>query len=575
MKNLDEATLDAKPTETLIDLQNNSDIKEKNNKNFPQENFLEGNSQLSPIFRTAMLEKIRTMEKIQNLDHSSKNEETTHTKKQYIFSHLSKVVPIRSFCKISDFEKEEESKKDPPSLYEMKENENLEKKELPPRKESMTLPQPITHNIDSNPNKDISPEMKDPNHFNSEKNELNSPCFPSSSPSFSNEPVKQEVQIKKEDPPTHIVIEKVVKIGDSLKIDKTIQPLISSRQPTQSKLKLQPQPQPQFLLSFFPRSSLEALVRNARGATRNELKLCRFCLYPELKDNNLLIPCGCEGNGRFVHTECLKTWIIIKKQIDKPKCEVCQVCYNMTFEIERKFTWFFGRPDLIINLIIFILLVVLMGAITSLVVVMTVGWSRDLHLGESSEIILLIISIIAMIINFYVILKFRKQLLYKWKVKHWKIFNRAHCPQKNVVKKKMKEGTLNCKGHKMKGGWEKFYEFIKSLNKKCEQNYLTSTFFKYDIAKTSFPRYSYNMCEKLVNLGGQNQQQSNKTNECFKNKFRKTLIDVNYKKLKVDLNGFLAEIPEDLIDSQNTKKMLHLLMEVDRKTFENIKNLTF
>ena len=39
--------------------------------------------------------------------------------------------------------------------------------------------------------------------------------------------------------------------------------------------------------------------------------LCRFCLNDQFEEENPLItPCDCSGSMKFVHFQCLKTWVL-------------------------------------------------------------------------------------------------------------------------------------------------------------------------------------------------------------------------------------------------------------------------
>lgn len=53
------------------------------------------------------------------------------------------------------------------------------------------------------------------------------------------------------------------------------------------------------------------------------IKICRICL--EENSGYMISPCACLGNSKFVHEECLKTWIKIKFQtLQDSSCEVCK-----------------------------------------------------------------------------------------------------------------------------------------------------------------------------------------------------------------------------------------------------------
>jgi hypothetical protein len=63
-------------------------------------------------------------------------------------------------------------------------------------------------------------------------------------------------------------------------------------------------------------------------------KHCRICYEGETSSNSLISPCRCNGTGRLVHEECLKTWIIARAEdISSGSCEICLAEYLMEIEI--------------------------------------------------------------------------------------------------------------------------------------------------------------------------------------------------------------------------------------------------
>lgn len=66
-------------------------------------------------------------------------------------------------------------------------------------------------------------------------------------------------------------------------------------------------------------------------------KLCRICMEPESADLNLISPCKCSGTVKYIHEECLKTWIVSQEgDIDDGQCEICKTEFLMNFKIGRK-----------------------------------------------------------------------------------------------------------------------------------------------------------------------------------------------------------------------------------------------
>lgn len=87
---------------------------------------------------------------------------------------------------------------------------------------------------------------------------------------------------------------------------------------------------------------------NFRGKTNRVLPLysklksredhfCRICMECDSKDNPLITPCKCSGSVKYIHEECLKTWLISQDvDIDKGACELCKTEFLMEFKIGRR-----------------------------------------------------------------------------------------------------------------------------------------------------------------------------------------------------------------------------------------------
>lgn len=57
---------------------------------------------------------------------------------------------------------------------------------------------------------------------------------------------------------------------------------------------------------------------------KNEELICRFCQCEGTDDNKLVHPCKCKGSVKWVHEECLRTWL---RQSHKVQCELCGYKY--------------------------------------------------------------------------------------------------------------------------------------------------------------------------------------------------------------------------------------------------------
>ena len=103
---------------------------------------------------------------------------------------------------------------------------------------------------------------------------------------------------------------------------------------------------------------------NGAGARQAEERACKIC-FDETDGptvGKIIAPCKCAGSVRWIHDECLKTWLVSQnKDINTAACELCHHTYRMDFTYKVKFYPQLVLEDGIINLItlIFMLLLVL------------------------------------------------------------------------------------------------------------------------------------------------------------------------------------------------------------------------
>ncbi|KAH7105992.1 hypothetical protein BKA62DRAFT_688555 [Auriculariales sp. MPI-PUGE-AT-0066] len=62
-------------------------------------------------------------------------------------------------------------------------------------------------------------------------------------------------------------------------------------------------------------------------AVHDDVDTCRICSMPSDEEHPLFYPCKCSGTIKFIHQECLTTWLEHSK---KKKCDVCKHSYAFT-----------------------------------------------------------------------------------------------------------------------------------------------------------------------------------------------------------------------------------------------------
>jgi hypothetical protein len=63
----------------------------------------------------------------------------------------------------------------------------------------------------------------------------------------------------------------------------------------------------------------------------DELFQCRICFEEEDNVSLLVAPCRCNGTSKYVHVDCLQTWIKTTENVNaKKKCMECKTAYKYT-----------------------------------------------------------------------------------------------------------------------------------------------------------------------------------------------------------------------------------------------------
>ena len=112
---------------------------------------------------------------------------------------------------------------------------------------------------------------------------------------------------------------------------------------TQDGTQSQPKPQPS-LNDYEEFEEVESLMMTASEEElskhpEDERPRCRFCWMTNAdKENPLFTSCKCSGSVGFIHFECLKNWLEVKKQFKVSpnfssfywksfECEICKKAY--------------------------------------------------------------------------------------------------------------------------------------------------------------------------------------------------------------------------------------------------------
>lgn len=86
-------------------------------------------------------------------------------------------------------------------------------------------------------------------------------------------------------------------------------------------------------------NTLTNMRGNNKSNTSGKPEACKICYEGRSEANVLLNPCLCEGSMKYIHLNCLKTWIT--KQHGNPEeafCEICKYKYTMKYKTKKMFS---------------------------------------------------------------------------------------------------------------------------------------------------------------------------------------------------------------------------------------------
>jgi E3 ubiquitin-protein ligase DOA10 len=109
----------------------------------------------------------------------------------------------------------------------------------------------------------------------------------------------------------------------------------------------------------------------------NTDKFCKICFESseDKKLGKLINPCICDGSVKFIHDECLKTWLVSQnKDIQNAGCEICNTTYNMSFHFGSKFYPRQAIKDGYLSLISSICLFILIVSLVTVIIIFSLQW---------------------------------------------------------------------------------------------------------------------------------------------------------------------------------------------------------
>ena len=170
---------------------------------------------------------------------------------------------------------------------------------------------------------------------------------------------------------------------------------------------------------------------------QKEEAICRICLESEQNNEigKLIVPCRCAGSMKWIHDECLKTWIISKEQnMNKASCELCNGVFNMKFQYKSKFYPKVACEEGVVSLVTCICLTLVVIGLVTVIIYFGAIWNHSSDSDGGGAIntstsslklaIILTCSIITLILTVIIVFSFR-EACFVVEVAEWTILPRS------------------------------------------------------------------------------------------------------------------------------------------------------
>lgn len=163
---------------------------------------------------------------------------------------------------------------------------------------------------------------------------------------------------------------------------------------------------------------------NKNNDEASEEKLCRICFEHESESNPIICPCRCNGTMKYIHEECLKSWIMSQNSdLYEFSCDVCKTPLDMEFKFKTVLSCKNFENECL-KIVIFPFVIFLVSTVFGIVIVYTANGVINDNLSLSEKIYLSIVLMTCVIMLLTLVIVFIKSLragCCKRKMALWKI----------------------------------------------------------------------------------------------------------------------------------------------------------
>ncbi|CAG9326296.1 unnamed protein product [Blepharisma stoltei] len=200
---------------------------------------------------------------------------------------------------------------------------------------------------------------------------------------------------------------------------------------------------PSKILPIISKDQFDETIAIPKLKSDKEENVCRICMEYATLTCPLISPCRCTGSVKYIHEECLKTWLVSQdKDLAEGTCELCQTKFTMVFEVSNKCS---PRESLKQGITHFLFIPLLTAVMVMLFVI--VYLLADKYLSDSNDqekgymIALMVICGISGLVIFLLICNSVKETCIIGKLTNWVILSQNYdldqsiSPMKNEISK--------------------------------------------------------------------------------------------------------------------------------------------
>lgn len=164
-------------------------------------------------------------------------------------------------------------------------------------------------------------------------------------------------------------------------------------------------------------------------------RACRICMEGEIDTSQLLSPCKCSGSIKYIHEECLKTWLVSHcEDLAEANCELCKTNFSMEFKMKYIC---YPKQSCTTGLNSCMFVPVLAAIVIILFIIVYLLADRYLSSSSGSEekgytIALIITCAISGFILTALIVSSLKEACFKANLQDWKIFSQNFSEEEQV-----------------------------------------------------------------------------------------------------------------------------------------------